>query len=107
MRTRIERDTLGEKSVPESAYYGVQTVRAIENFPISGLLAHPELVKAIAVIKQAAAETNVDIEQLDPKIGKVMAQAAQEITQGLWHDHFVVDVFQAGAGTSFNMNANE
>ena len=107
MRVRIERDSLGEGEVLPSVYYGIQTVRATENFPISGLRAHPELIKAIAIIKRAAAETNMILGELDARIGQAIAQAAQEVSDGLWHDHFVVDVFQGGAGTSFNMNANE
>ena len=107
MTERTERDFLGEKKVPEPAYYGIQTMRAVENFPISGLRAHPEQIKAIAIIKQAAAETNMLLKELDPGIGRAIVQAAKEISGGQWHEHFVVDVFQAGGGTSFHMNANE
>ncbi len=104
---RIEHDSLGEKKVPEWAYYGIQTVRAIENFPISGMGPRPEFIRATALIKKAAALANMDIGKLDNRRGKVIAQAAGEVAEGLWHDHFMVDVFQAGAGTSHHMNANE
>ncbi|MDD5435124.1 MAG: aspartate ammonia-lyase, partial [Nitrospira sp.] len=102
-----EHDTLGEKDVPDRAYYGIQTVRAIENFPISGILPSPEFIKATALIKKAAALANMDVGKLDPAKGSAIVQAAGEVAEGKWHDHFVVDVFQAGAGTSHNMNANE
>ncbi|MDP2953208.1 MAG: lyase family protein, partial [Chloroflexota bacterium] len=105
--TRTERDSLGEKAVPDSAYYGIQTLRAVENFAISGLRVHPAMIDAIALIKQAAAETNMALGELDPRIGQAIVKACKEIAQGQWHEQFVVDVFQAGAGTSFNMNANE
>lgn len=104
---RTEHDTLGEKEVPDWAYYGVQTVRAIENFPISGITPFPEFIRATALIKKAAALTNMDVGKLDPAKGNAIVQAAGEVAGGKWHDHFVVDVFQAGAGTSHNMNANE
>ncbi|MCL5958164.1 MAG: aspartate ammonia-lyase [Chloroflexi bacterium] len=104
---RTEHDSLGEKLVLRNAYYGVQTARAIENFPISGLKAHPKMIVASAIVKRAAAEVNMDLGQLDPNIGKSIVQAAQEIIEGRLHDQFMVDVFQAGAGTSHNMNTNE
>jgi aspartate ammonia-lyase len=104
---RIENDPLGEKEVPDWAYYGIQTVRAIENFPISGIRPIPEFIHATALIKKAAAHANLDIEKLDTRKGKAIIKAAGEVVEGLWHDHFVVDAFQAGAGTSHNMNANE
>lgn len=105
--TRIERDSLGEREVPEKAYYGIQTLRALENFPISGLKPHSRFIWATAVVKRAAAEANMAVGQLDPRIGQAIVQAAQEVIDGRWRDQFVVDVFQAGAGTSHNMNANE
>lgn len=105
--TRQERDSLGIKEVPAWAYYGVETVRALQNFPISGIRPYPAYIMATAAIKKAAAETNASLGRLDTKIGKAIAQAAQEIMEGMWNEHFVVDVFQAGAGTSHNMNANE
>ena len=107
MRIRIEKDSLGELEVPESAYYGVQTARAIANFPISFLRPHPTFIKATAMVKWAAAETNIALEKIDPKLGKVIQQSAAEVIEGKLHDQFVVDVFQAGAGTSHNMNTNE
>lgn len=104
---RREHDTLGEKEVPKDVYYGVQTARALENFPISGIKAHPQFIRATAMIKHAAAEANMSTGNLDKRIGKAIVQAAEEVVDGKWHDHFVVDVFQAGAGTSHNMNTNE
>ena len=105
--TRTQHDSLGEVAVPESAYYGAQTERAVENFPISGMVAHPEMVRAIALVKRAAAEANLALGELDPRLGQAIVQAAREVADGRWREHFVIDVFQAGAGTSFNMNANE
>ena len=107
MKYRVERDPLGEVRVPASAYYGAQTQRAVENFPISGLTAPPELVTATARIKKAAAQANASLGRLDNGIATAIIAAADEILQGLHRDQFVVDVFQAGAGTSHNMNANE
>lgn len=107
MDYRVERDTLGEVNVPMDAYYGAQTARAVENFPISGLRAHPVFVKATAIVKYAAARANMDCGVLDQHMGNVIAEAAREISEGKWLKHFVVDVYQAGAGTSHNMNANE
>ena len=105
--TRTEEDSLGLKKVPSDVYYGVQTARAIENFPISGLRAHATLIRAIAMVKEAAAEANRDLGLLDARTADAIIQAAQEIQRGQWHEHFVVDVYQAGAGVSFHMNANE
>ncbi len=105
--TRTEKDSLGLKEVPSDAYYGIQTARAVENFPISGLRAHATLIRAIAMVKEAAAEANRDLGLLDAKTADAIIQAAQEIQRGQWHEHFVVDVFQAGAGVSFHMNTNE
>jgi aspartate ammonia-lyase len=104
---RIEKDSLGEKEVPATAYYGVQTARALENFPISGLRAHPALITAHATIKKAAALTNRELGNLDSRIAGAIVQASQEVIEGKLRDQFVVDVFQAGAGVSFNMNCNE
>jgi aspartate ammonia-lyase len=104
---RIERDPLGEVRVPASAYYGAQTQRAVENFPISGLTAFPELVTATVHIKKAAAEANSTLGRLPKDIARAIVQAADEVLSGKLRDQFVVDVFQAGAGTSHNMNANE
>jgi aspartate ammonia-lyase len=104
---RTERDPLGEVQVPAGAYYGVQTVRAVENFPISGLRAPGDLVTATVLVKKAAAETNVTLGRLDAEVGRAIVAAADEILGGALRDQFVVDVYQAGAGTSHNMNANE
>ena len=104
---RIERDPLGEHAVPDDAYYGIQTVRAVENFPISGLRAPAELVTATVLVKKAAAQTNVALTRLDARVGHAIVQAADEILGGALGDQFVVDVYQAGAGTSHNMNVNE
>jgi aspartate ammonia-lyase len=107
MRFRIERDPLGELRVPADAYYGVQTQRAVENFPISGMTAPPELVTATVQIKKAAAEANRTLGRLDAAIAGAIVAAADEILAGKLRDQFVVDVYQAGAGTSHNMNVNE
>jgi len=106
-RWRIERDSLGEVRVPADALYGAQTQRAVENFPVSGLRPYPAWIVATAIVKRAAAEVNMALGHLDREIGEAIVQAAQEIIAGRWHDQFVVDPFQAGAGTSHNMNANE
>ncbi|MFL6291492.1 MAG: lyase family protein, partial [Thermoanaerobaculia bacterium] len=103
----MEEDPLGEKQVPEEALYGVQTARALENFRISRLRIHPGLITAIAEIKKAAAETNVHTGSLEPELGEAIARAAREVAEGRWSDQFCLDVFQAGAGTSYNMNVNE
>ncbi len=107
MATRQEKDSLGYKDVPADAYYGIQTARAIENYPISGQRAHPTLIRAIAMEKQAAAEANLALELLQPKVAEAILLAAKEVQSGKWNEQFVVDVFQAGAGVSFHMNTNE
>jgi aspartate ammonia-lyase len=107
MKTRTERDPLGEHAVPADAYYGVQTARALANFPISGLRAHPDLVTATVLIKKAAALANMELGRLDQSVGHAIVSAADEVLAGGLRDQFVVDVYQAGAGTSHNMNANE
>jgi len=104
---RIERDPLGELRVPAGAYYGVQTRRAIENFAISGLTAPPELVVATILVKKAAARANAALGRLPADIADAIVAAADEVLTGSFRDQFVVDVYQAGAGTSHNMNANE
>ncbi len=104
---RIERDSLGEVHVPANALYGAQTQRAVENFPISGLRPWRAFIWSVGVIKRAAAEVNRDLGLLDPQRAQAIAQAAQEVVEGRWDDQFVVDPFQAGAGTSHHMNANE
>ena len=107
MNHRLERDPLGEVRVPADAYYGVQTLRAVENFPISGLTAPPELVVATVLIKKAAAEANAALGRLEQRTADAIVGAADEILGGTLRDQFVVDVYQAGAGTSHNMNTNE
>jgi aspartate ammonia-lyase len=107
MEFRLERDPLGELNVPVDAYYGVQTMRAVENFPISGLRAPADLVTATILVKKAAAEANASLGRLDADVARAIAAAADEILAGRLRDQFVVDVYQAGAGTSHNMNANE
>src|SRR5580765_5410218 len=104
---RTERDPLGEGQVPADAYYGVQTQRAVENFPISGLRAHADLVTATILVKKGAAEANAALGRLTPEVAGAIVRAADEILGGALRDQFVVDVYQAGAGTSHNMNANE
>jgi aspartate ammonia-lyase len=104
---RTERDPLGEIQVPTDAYYGVQTQRAVENFPISGLHAPADLVTATILVKKAAAETNAELGRLEPDVAAAIVRAADEVLGGALRDQFVVDVYQAGAGTSHNMNANE
>ena len=107
--TRNEHDLLGDREVPADALYGVQTLRAVENFPITGIrLGHfPHLVRALAMVKQAAVRANLELGLVDPEIAGAIDRACAEIIDGNWHGHFVVDVVQGGAGTSTNMNANE
>lgn len=105
--TRNEKDSLGIVEVPADALYGAQTVRAIANFPISGLRASPFLIRAIALIKFSAAKVNGDLRTITAEQSRAIQQAAQELAEGQHADQFVVDVFQAGAGVSFHMNANE
>lgn len=107
INVRTERDFLGAREVPADAYYGIQTLRAAENFAITGYRIQDELIKALAVVKKAAALANMDAGLLNPEIGRAIAQAAEEIINGSWHDQFIVDPIQGGAGTSINMNANE
>ncbi|MGO9641002.1 MAG: aspartate ammonia-lyase [Candidatus Acidiferrales bacterium] len=107
MTTRKEKDSLGEREVPEQAYYGIQTQRAIDNYPISGLRAHPKLIHAMGMIKKAAALANRELALLDRKKADAIVRAAEEVIAGKLDDQFPVDVYQAGAGVSFHMNANE
>ncbi|MCU0636370.1 MAG: lyase family protein, partial [Gemmatimonadaceae bacterium] len=108
-RTRTERDLLGERELPFEALYGVQTLRALENFPITGvtLREFPELIAALAAVKAAAAQANIELGLLEPRVGDAIIRAANEIRAGRHHEHFLVDMVQGGAGTSTNMNANE
>lgn len=107
MEYRIEKDSLGEMQVPANAYYGSQTQRAVLNFPVSGLRPYRAFVWSMATIKRAAAEVNRDLGLLDAKLAGAIVRAAQEVCEGKLADQFVVDPFQAGAGTSHNMNINE
>src|SRR5437773_2228668 len=104
---RLDRDSMGEVKVPSSAYYGAETQRAFQNFPISGLRLPKEFIRALALIKLSAARANMQLGLLDPKKGEAIASAAKEIMEGSYYDQFVVDVFQTGSGTSSNMNMNE
>ena len=104
---RMEHDSIGEKEVPKDAYYGVQTLRAYENFYITGLKMHPELINSVSQIKKAAAITNFEVGELDKKRAAAITKACDEIIAGKLHDQFIVDPIQGGAGTSLNMNANE
>src|ERR1700754_2717777 len=107
--TRLEWDSLGSRKVPAGSYYGIQTVRAVENFPISGiaLASYPDFINALAAVKQAAALANCELGWLDRERCDAIVAACIEIRSGRLHDQFVVDVIQGGAGTSTNMNANE
>ena len=104
---RLELDSMGKKEVPDDAYYGVQTIRALENFPVSGRRERPELVRAYAMLKFAAARANAKLGVLDGKRGRAIESASRKVIRGGCSGQFPVDVFQAGAGTSFNMNINE
>src|SRR5436309_7428544 len=106
-RFRIEKDSMGEVRVPSTALYGAQTQRAVENFPISGLRFTREFIRAMGLIKLAAAQANMDLRLLDPKLGQAVIQAAQEVVDARLDQHFVLDIFQTGSGTSTNMNMNE
>lgn len=104
---RIEEDFIGTKDIPESVYYGVQSLRAAENFRITGLNMHPEIINSLAYIKKAAAITNCEVGILDRRIADAISKACDEILEGKMHKDFIVDPIQGGAGTSINMNANE
>jgi len=105
--TRIEKDSMGEMTVPATALWGAQTQRAVENFPISGYRFGRRFIRALGLIKQSAAKVNMELGKLDPERGKLIVQAAQEVIDGKLDEHFVLDIFQTGSGTSSNMNANE
>src|ERR1700704_2255771 len=106
---RIEHDLLGDRAVPAAAYYGVHTLRAVENFPITGtpISIYPDLIAALACVKQAAALANHELGLLDAERTGAIVRACEELRAGRLHEQFVVDVIQGGAGTSTNMNANE
>lgn len=104
---RTETDSLGEMKIPDNVYYGIQTLRALQNFQISGITNHPLLTKAYAILKLACCQANTDLKLLDSKKSKAISKALDEIISGKFDDQFKIDIFQAGAGTSFNMNINE
>src|SRR5690554_3693213 len=104
---RVERDTMGEVQVPVWAKWRAQTQRAVENFPISGRPVEPAIVHALAMIKGAAAHVNAELGVIEPGMADAIALAATEVADGRWDDHFPIDVFQTGSGTSTNMNVNE
>src|SRR5512140_2188387 len=106
-KTRLEHDTMGEVRVPAGALWGAQTARAVENFPISGLRAHPAFVDATVRVKIAAARANATLGLLPRRTARAIERAAREVLAGRWREQFVVDVYQAGAGTSHHMNVNE
>lgn len=107
MSYRLEKDLIGVKEVPADAYYGIQTLRAVENFPITGYTPHPELIRAFGYVKKAAALANAEVGLLRRNLAEAIAAACDEIIDGKLHDQFIVDPIQGGAGTSYNMNANE
>src|SRR5207237_6912919 len=104
---RIEHDSMGEVRVPNSAKWRAQTQRAVENFPVSGLVIDRELIGALAAIKGAAALVNAELGVIEPAVANAIHDAAAEVAQGDWDEHFPIDVFQTGSGTSSNMNTNE
>ncbi len=104
---RIEKDSLGEMQVPEDALYGAQTQRAVENFPISGQRFGRRFIEALGLIKKSAAQTNLELGNLDADVADAIAEAAGEVADGKWDDEFVIDIYQTGSGTSSNMNVNE
>ena len=106
-RRRVERDSMGELEVPDGAYYGATTMRAVQNFPISALRFPRQFIRAVGMIKLAAAQVNVELGLLDRELADGIVRAAQEVVDGTFDDQFVIDIFQTGSGTSTNMNANE
>src|SRR4030042_4025220 len=105
--TRTERDSMGPVEVPLDAYYGASTMRAVQNFPISGLRFPRRFLQVLGLVKQCAAEANAELGLLEPRLAEAIARAAAEVAEGRFDDQFVVDIFQTGSGTSTNMNANE
>lgn len=104
---RIEKDSMGEVKVPANAYYGAQTQRAVDNFPVSDIRFNRNFIKAVGLVKKTAAEVNAELKLLDSDIAEAIKKAAQEVSEGKFDDHFPIDIFQTGSGTSTNMNANE
>src|SRR5579863_5731852 len=107
MKMRLEKDSIGKCKVPFDENYGIQKLRAVQNYQISGYRAHPQLIRAMGMIKKAGARTNRELKLIDGKRAKAIQRAAEEVIEGKWNGEFVVDVYQAGAGVSFHMNANE
>ncbi len=107
MSFRIEKDSLGEVQVPSSAYYGAQTQRAVDNFPISGRPFPPRFIRSLGIVKRACCEANEELGRVEVDKAEWIAAAAQEVIDNKLDDHFPIDVFQTGSGTSTNMNANE
>src|SRR5262245_13398784 len=107
MTMRTEHDLLGEREVPAGAYYGIHTLRAVENFPLLGRPLHVELIAGLAQVKAATARANVRVGKLEPRLAEAIVQAAEEVAAGGLRDQFPVDALQGGAGTSANMNMNE
>ena len=109
MKHRLEHDLLGEREIPNEVHYGVHTLRALENFPISKIPIsnYPSLVNALACVKEACAKANLELQLLETEKANAIIKACEEVRGGALHDQFVVDVIQGGAGTSTNMNANE
>ena len=106
-KQRIEKDSMGEMQVPADSYYGAQTQRAVLNFPISGLRFPRPFIRAMGLIKKAAAQTNLELGSLEKGLAAAITQAADEVIEGKLDEQFVVDIFQTGSGTSTNMNTNE
>ncbi len=104
---RIEKDSLGPVQVPADALYGAQTMRAVENFPISGIPFPRSLIRALGLVKLAAAQVNQELGHLEPHLAEAIVQAAQEVADGAWDRDYPIDIYQTGSGTSSNMNANE
>ena len=107
MKYRIEKDSLGEMKVPEDAYYGAQTQRAVENFQISNLKFSEQFIKSLALIKKNAAIVNLDLGLINKEVSDMIVEVTNEILDGKYIDEFVIDIFQTGSGTSTNMNMNE
>ncbi|MCB0240081.1 MAG: aspartate ammonia-lyase, partial [Anaerolineae bacterium] len=104
---RIEKDSLGPVQVPADALYGAQTMRAVENFPISGIPFPRSFIRALGLVKLAAAQVNQELGHLEPQLAEAIVQASHEVADGRWDGDFPIDIYQTGSGTSTNMNANE
>src|SRR5207237_9083012 len=106
-KTRKVEDSMGELEVPADAYYGASTMRAVQNFPISGIRFPRRFIRALGLIKQAAAEVNGELGLIPPELARAIAQAGREVAEGRWDAEFPIDIYQTGTGTSTNTNANE